>query len=108
MKRSGAGWIVIWEFRPRRGREAEFREAYGPAGAWVALFGSAPGYLGSELVRDLDDPDRYLTIDRWTSREALESFRRIRDAEYRALDRVTESLTSSEIHLGDFTAGSVR
>ena len=103
-----AGWIAIWEFRPRPGREAGFREAYGPAGAWIALFRAAPGYLGSELLCDLRDPGRYLTIDRWVTREAFESFRRPRAAEYRALDAATEALTASELHLGDFTSGAGR
>ena len=59
--------VIIWEFRAQRGREGEFEGAYGPDGDWANFFRSGEGYLGTELMRDLETPGRYVTIDRWTS-----------------------------------------
>ena len=95
--------VTIWEFTVRPGAEAAFEELYGPAGAWVALFRTAPGHLGTELLRPQDDSRRYLTLDRWESAEAYAAFRRDRAAEYRALDAAGDALTEAERLVGAFT-----
>jgi heme-degrading monooxygenase HmoA len=95
-------YVYLWEFRVREERRSEFEDVYGPEGAWVELFRRAEGYLGSQLLRDPRDGARYVTIDRWASREALESFRARFGAEYEALDRRCEAFTSAETKIGDF------
>lgn len=92
--------VLIWEFRVRAGSEAEFEAAYGPRGAWVALFRPARGYLGTELLRDPEDERRYLTVDRWESAEAFARFREAHAAEYEALDARCAGLTELETPLG--------
>lgn len=95
-------YAIVWEFRPRPGGERELERAYGPGGDWARLFRRGEGYLGTELLRDRADPGRYLTVDRWTSRDAWEAFRAAHHAEYEALDRALEALTAAEARLGDF------
>src|SRR5215208_8482087 len=95
-------YILLWEFRPRPGRERDFEAAYGPEGTWSRFFRGGAGYLGTELLRDEGGAGRYVTADRWVSREAYEAFRRDRFAEYEALDRRLEALTASESTLGAF------
>lgn len=95
-------YVYLWEFRVRKERLSEFEDVYGPDGAWVELFRRAEGYLGSELLRDASDEARYVTIDRWISREALDSFHARFREEYEALDRRCEKLTSAETKIGDF------
>jgi heme-degrading monooxygenase HmoA len=95
-------YVIVWAFRPRPGREPEFEQAYGPGGGWATLFREAPAYLGTELLRAVGGPGRYLTVDRWQSRAAYEAFRAARPAEYEALDQACEALTSSEERVGDF------
>ena len=70
-----AGFTTLWEFTVPPGRQSEFEAHYGPEGDWVRLFRRATGYLGSELLQDRADPQRYLTVDRWTSPEAWRAFR---------------------------------
>lgn len=94
--------ILIWEFRPRPGREAEFLGAYGPGGAWTALFARGEGWLGTELARDTTDPARYVTIDRWTSCDAYDTFREKFAAEHAALDVACEAFTVHERRIGAF------
>ena len=97
-------YLILWEFRPRPGRDREFEIAYGPRGEWAALFEKGDGYQGTQLLRDLLDSSRYLTLDRWVSREAFETFRRLHADAYEALDRRFEELTSHEAALGSFEA----
>jgi len=92
--------VIVWRFRPKGGREREFESAYGSKGAWVALFSEGEGYLGSDLLRSADG--EYLTLDRWTSREAYDAFRALKAERYREIDRACEELTESETALGTF------
>ncbi|ANZ42094.1 antibiotic biosynthesis monooxygenase [Lentzea guizhouensis] len=49
------------------GRAAEFEEAFGEA---RALISASPGFLGLQLLRCLENGDRYLLLVRWESVEA--------------------------------------
>jgi heme-degrading monooxygenase HmoA len=97
-------YVIVWRFRPLAGREGEFEDAYGPTGDWALLFRQADGYLGTELLRDSDDPREYITLDRWISRAAYETFLARFDNEYRQLDDRLEGLTEEETLLGTFEA----
>ena len=95
-------FCYVWEFRVHTEHVEAFVEAYGDGGAWVRLFRTDRGYVRTDLLRDRDDPSRFLTIDVWTDRSAFEEFRRrVRD-EFDALDRRCEHFTIAEKHLGDF------
>jgi heme-degrading monooxygenase HmoA len=94
--------VIVWEFAIRQEQRETFERAYGPDGGWVALFRTAPGYLGTELLRDATAPGRYLTIDRWTTPEDFVNFKRASGEAYEALDRECEGLTASEAKIGTF------
>ena len=51
-----------------------FEAAYGAEGEWAQFFRQGQGYIGTELLRDVEEPDRYLVIDRWESAEAYNAF----------------------------------
>ncbi len=56
-------------------REAEaFEHTYGPDGEWAQFFAGGAGYIGTELLRDVEHPGRYALIDRWETREAYNTF----------------------------------
>jgi heme-degrading monooxygenase HmoA len=95
-------FCYLYEYVVRAGDEARFEAAYGADGPWVALFRRSPEYLGTELGRDVAEPRRYFTIDRWTSRDACLAFRESVRAELDSIDRECERLTESERALGDF------
>ncbi|HEV8200554.1 MAG TPA: NUDIX domain-containing protein [Candidatus Polarisedimenticolia bacterium] len=92
--------VLVWEFAPAAGREAEFERAYGPDGDWARLFRRDPAYLGTELLRG--PAGRYLTLDRWRTRAAFEAFKKREAVDYAVLDRRMEALTSHEASLGTF------
>ena len=99
---SGAQYVIVWEFRVRQAREAEFVQKYGPEGDWARFFRSSPGYIRTELVRDVADHLRYLTLDYWQTEEEFNRFREQNLAEYERLDKEFEGLTESETRLGAF------
>ena len=90
--------VILWRFRARPGREARFEAAYGSDGAWVLLFRSGAGYLGSELMKGTDGT--YLVLDRWLSEEAYLRFREERGERYAKLDADCRELRSEESLLG--------
>ena len=91
---------MVWEFRVKAGREAEFERRYGPEGDWAQLFRRSPAYHGTELLHDTADARRYLTVDRWESAKAFEAFKQRTAEAYEKLDRECEALTESEHCLG--------
>jgi heme-degrading monooxygenase HmoA len=90
-----ASYVIVWEYRVRAERTAAFERAYGPDGDWVSLFRGHAGYLGTDLVRG-DETAAYVTIDRWTSQQAVERFMRAARAEYDRLDAELAALTIAE------------
>ena len=103
-------YVIVWEFQVRQAREAEFVQKYGPEGAWARFFRGAPddispGYIRTELVRDVAFDFRYLTLDYWKSEEEFRRFREQNLAGYERLDKEFEGLTESETRLGAFWSG---
>ena len=95
-------YAIVWEFLVPEDHVAAFEAAYGPEGDWARLFAQAPGFLEVQLLRSHEPAGRYLTIDRWQSRMAFESFKRQYAEAYLALDWKLEGLASSEVPLGSF------
>jgi heme-degrading monooxygenase HmoA len=95
-------YIIIWEYQVKPERQAEFEKIYTPNGAWAGLFRKGAGYLGTELSHDETNPRRYLTIDRWESKEEYDAFISRWKDEYSTLDSQCEGLTESESCIGTF------
>jgi heme-degrading monooxygenase HmoA len=81
---------------------AEFERVYGPAGEWAEFFRQGRGYVGTELLRDVESPSRYLVIDRWDSADAYNSFVGERREEYMTRVDATRFHFDSELRLGTF------
>jgi heme-degrading monooxygenase HmoA len=93
-------YIILWEYIVKPGQETEFEKIYGSSGDWAQLFRQADGYLGTDLIRDIETHRRYITIDRWISSAAFNSFQKNYHAEYKAIDARCEDLTEHEAQLG--------
>ncbi|WP_404294004.1 antibiotic biosynthesis monooxygenase family protein [Microvirga sp. RSM25] len=98
--------MIVWEFSVPSEHRLAFEEVYGPEGAWAVLFRTAPGYLGTELLRDEQTIGRYLTVDRWSTPEDFAAFKSTSGAAYESLDRQCESLTAREVKVGTFRAAA--
>lgn len=99
-------YVIVWEYRVKAEQRVAFEEIYASNGAWAELFRKEEGYLGTELLRDSNQPQRYITIDRWTSSEDYESFRSKWKCEYARLDAQCEGLTEQETLLGKWESGT--
>ena len=95
-------YLVMWEFEVAESARSSFEKIYGQHGAWTQLFLKDAAYLGTELLRDLSVLGRYVSTDRWQSREAYENFRLQNAAEYRKLDARCTELTGHENIIGQF------
>jgi heme-degrading monooxygenase HmoA len=93
-------FIIIWKYQVKPETQTEFEAIYSPNGVWAELFKKSTGYLGTELLRDERNLQRYFTIDRWESKEDYQAFLFQYEKEYKALDAQCESLTESESLLG--------
>jgi heme-degrading monooxygenase HmoA len=81
---------------------AEFERAYGPDGDWSQFFSGARGYIGTELLRDVETPGRYLVIDRWESAEAYNTFATEHREDYMQRVDDTRFYYEQELRFGTF------
>jgi heme-degrading monooxygenase HmoA len=102
MNSHSAHYLIIWEFQVKPEAKLAFEQAYGPEGDWAQLFSQSADYRGTQLLRDTNRPGRYLTLDRWASREAFHQFKQDHQADYDAFDQRCEALTSDESLIGEF------
>ncbi len=80
----------------------EFEDAYGPNGEWAQFFRQGQGYIGTELLRDVDEVDRYIVIDRWESAEAYTAFLNEYRDEYLRRSDESRFYYVQELRLGTF------
>ena len=66
------------------------------------MFRRSEGYIKTELLRDVTDERRFLTLDYWKSEEDFNRFRKQHLADYERLDKEFEGLTEQETRLGAF------
>jgi heme-degrading monooxygenase HmoA len=81
---------------------AGFEQAYGANGEWAQFFQGAPGYIGTELLRDVELPGRYLVVDRWDSAEAYNAFATEHRDEYMSRVDDTRLFYDQELRFGTF------
>ena len=81
---------------------AAFEAVYGPEGEWAQFFRSGEGYIGTELLHDVEEPDRYLVIDRWESADAYNAFLAAHQDEYLRRSDEARFHYSQELRFGTF------
>ena len=80
----------------------EFERVYGPDGEWAQFFRDGSGYIGTELLRDVEAPGRYLVIDRWESADAYNAFTAQHREEYMRRVDDTRFFYEQELRFGTF------
>ena len=96
--------VVVWSYRVAPGCEADFQALYAAGGDWSRLFGRSPAYLGTQLLRDAAEASRFVTIDRWRSRDDYDAFLESERPAYATLDARGDALTVEEMRIGAFDA----
>jgi heme-degrading monooxygenase HmoA len=92
--------VIVWQYEVAEADRESFERAYGSDGDWARLFGTAEGFIGTELLAD--GGGRYMTLDRWRSDGDFEAFRAQAGDAYRTLDQQCEALTRAEERIGAF------
>jgi heme-degrading monooxygenase HmoA len=75
---------------------------YGSNGAWATFFATGAGYVGTELLRDVEQAGRYFVVDRWETRDAYNRFIVDNRSEYMRRVDETAYLYRQELRLGTF------
>jgi heme-degrading monooxygenase HmoA len=83
---AGPVYVRVWEYDVAPARVDAFVAAYGGDGEWARLFGTAAGFAGTRLYRDVDADRRFLTVDRWDDEASWQAFLDGSGAAYEALD----------------------
>ena len=100
-------YVRVWEYDVDPGQVDAFLAAYGAEGVWAELFRRGHGYAGTELYRNIGDPTRFVTVDRWSSAAAWAEFLEQHGAPYEALDARLAPLSRAERALIEADADEV-
>ncbi len=95
-------YIIVWAYRVRPDKQAEFEKTYAANGDWAELFKKGKGFLGTKLIRSDITFENYATVDTWETRTDYEVFLTQWKDEYETLDARCEGLTEFEQCLGKF------
>jgi heme-degrading monooxygenase HmoA len=93
---------IVWEFIVKQEAQGQFELVYGPGGAWSKLFGKSPGFRGTTMLHDIDNPRRYLIIDLWDAADQQAQALSEWPEEYARLNADLEDWTESRIKVGAF------
>jgi heme-degrading monooxygenase HmoA len=92
-------FAAVFLYEVDTGAHDAFQSVYGSDGEWARFFAPGDGYLGTELLRS---GDRYLLIDRWTSRAAYDAFLAANEDEYARRNEDARRLWRREEDVGQF------
>ena len=81
---------------------AEFERAYGADGDWAQFFRRGSGYVGTELLRDVENHGRYFVVDRWESADTYNAFAAEHREEYMRRVDDTRFYYEQELRFGTF------
>ena len=79
-----------------------FERVYGAEGEWAVFFRRGRAYVGTELLKDVEQPGRYVVVDRWQSRDAYNAFVESHRDEYMRRVDETVFLYDHELRFGTF------
>ncbi len=94
--------MIALVFRYEVRDQEAFERTYGPDGDWARFFRQGRGYIGTELLHDVDEPERYLVIDRWESSDAYNAFLAEHNEEYMRRADESQFHYLQELRFGTF------
>jgi hypothetical protein len=93
---------IVYEFVVKEESRGQFELTFGQGGAWSKLFARCQGFRGATLLRDIENPQRYLLIDLWDTVAQREQALDECKAEYAQLEAAFVDWTESKIEVGIF------
>ena len=93
---------LITEYILKEDSRGPFELTFGPGGAWSKLFAHSPGFRGTTILRDGENPHRYLVIDMWDSLVQRQQAVAEQAADHAKLEATLEDWVDSMIERGVF------
>ena len=94
-------YCIAWKYDVEKSKSKAFEEHYARGGVWFRFFEPCDDYLGHDLMQNIEDGS-YLIIDKWMGKSEYDSFLKINQAEYEALNAQTADLYDQETHIGSY------
>ncbi len=102
MTQRASHYSVIWKYKVKLENIKIFEHEYGFEGTWFKLFSESKEYKGSFLHKSETEPNTYLLIDTWTSKQAYEDFKKLKQDAYNELSSKFEYLYDTEEKIGSY------
>ena len=96
-------YSIVWKYKIKPEFKEKFEFEYGNKGKWAKFFRASESYQGSTLHSSIDDPNTYLLIDQWSSREDYDSFLQVHEAKYQEMSLTMAHLYELEEKIGEFS-----
>ncbi len=96
-------YVVIWEFKVLPECLLAFIALCGPEGEWAGWFRESPHYIETSLLKSDQADNVFITIDKWESKSAYDSFYQSDQATFIRLDEKGDLLTTEEKLIGAYT-----
>jgi hypothetical protein len=93
---------IVMEYVVKKESQGFFELAFGPGGAWSNLYSWCPGYRGTTVLRDLNNPLRYLVFDLWGTETQYTQAMTDNEVPYAELVEQFKEWTDSVIAQGSF------
>jgi len=95
-------FIYIWEYFVKPDSLLEFEKTYGSNGRWNKFFKKSDKYIKTDLLKDKDSDNRYITVDYWKTKKDHDEFVNFNFKTFNEIDKACEQLTLKEAKLGNF------
>ena len=95
-------YVIIWKYEIKLGKVKEFEQAYGSRGVWYDFFRKGDGYKGTQLLKDQERANGYVTLDHWESKRQFDEFNQQHSEEYQNIDRQCARFTVCEERVGGY------
>jgi heme-degrading monooxygenase HmoA len=93
---------IVFEYVVNEEARGLFELAYGPGGAWSKLYARCQGFRGATLLRDEENPRRYLVIELWDTSADRGQALSEQEAEYADLESTLGGWTETQTKLGTY------
>ena len=95
-------FAAIWKYEVKESSINKFEGLYGQNGKWVNLFRENSGFITTEFVQNIHEPNVYLTVDKWESYGHYQNYLEKNKDEIIEIDAEGEELTANETKIGWF------
>lgn len=93
---------VVCEYVSMPGTSGRLELVFGPGGTWSKLFADCQGFRGTTVLRDTENPRRYMTVDLWDSATTREQALSEHSDDYAELLTSIDQWLESRRELGTF------